>query len=115
MAAQVRFSPSMKDRYFTIDSVIYYPATLMAHFEKNAEFEIQPGVSFYVWLKGESLEWENDDAKKMQQIQEIFNRILQPIGKSIRTFSSKGSLKLETFNDGFSILPLNQTLVIKVQ
>ncbi|MBS0648823.1 MAG: hypothetical protein JSS10_06340 [Verrucomicrobia bacterium] len=115
MAARVRFNLPMKNHYFTPDTVIYYPATLTAHFEKNAELEIRQGDSFFVWLKGESLEWENDEAEKMGRIEVLFNRILQPIGKTIRRISAEGPLNLETFNDGFSMLTLKYPLVIRVQ
>jgi len=114
MALLVHFKNPIGKHRFTEESVVYYPHDLVAHFKKNDTLKIERGTYFYVWLKDASLEWEeNDTTKNLGLVKTIFNKVLQPLGKSMSKIATQDErLKLGTFNDGFYILTLNHPFVL---
>jgi hypothetical protein len=114
MALQVHFKNPIEKHRFPAETVVYYPHDLIAHFKENDKLKIEAGINFYVWMNGESLEWkENDTPTNLSLVKTIFNRVLQPLGKSMSQIVTRDErLKLGTFNDGFYILTLNHPFVL---
>lgn len=117
MALLVHFKNPIEKHRFTAETVVYYPHDLVAHFKENNKLQINRGTYFYVWLKGESLEWEeNNTQTNLALVKAVFNKVLQPIGKSMSKITTQDErLKLGTFNDGFYILTLNHPFVLVAQ
>lgn len=115
MALQVRFENPLEKHRFTAASIVYYPKDLVAHFKEKNTLEIAQGTYFYVWLKGESLEWENDTSKNFSRIQVILNKVLQSIGKTVQFSLNPKKIKFETFNDGFYIFSLESVIEIRLR
>lgn len=117
MALLVHFRNPIGKYHFAEEAVVYYPHQLVAHFKENNNLQINRGTYFYVWLKGETLEWkENETTLNLSLVKAIFNKVLQPLGKSMSKIATQDErLKLGTFNDGFYILTLNHPFVLVAQ
>lgn len=115
MALKVRFENPIEKHRFAANSIVYYPPDLVAYFKEKNTLEIAKGTYFYVWLKGESLEWANDSSINFNRMQAIFNKILQPLGKSMKFSLNPEKINLETFNDGFYIFSLESVIEIRLR
>lgn len=115
MALQVHFTGPLENHYK--DSVVYQPQDLVSHFKENNTLEIKKDTHFYVWLKGDSLEWaENDPGKNFSRLKMLFNKTLQPVGKSLSKISTCAErIQLGTFNDGFYLFTLDHPFKLIAQ
>ena len=99
-----------------------FPETaLVEHFRHNFTLVIPPRQSFSVAL-GNSLAdrttlWIKDnDLYNRHLLIELFNHILLPLGKRLKSIKTNDcQFRLTTYENGFSMLSLNHQLIVTTQ